>query len=163
MSRCGVSLFAFCLATSTALVAPAAAQTAQCKPKTAGFFQQFREFSTPRLSVALQSLPQSLTGQPGNAGNGRAVFSDPQKGDCVSCHRVTSLSGTQQQGALGPTLDGVAAKYSDAQLRLWLVNPKAYAPKTIMPSYHKVGGQPGQSVLAATEVEDLIAYMKTLN
>src|SRR5262249_27289805 len=113
------------------------------------------------LSVALQGLPGSLTGAPGDAERGRDVLVNRQKGDCLSCHKVSSIAGAAGQGAIGPALGGVGAKYSDAQVRQVLIEPKALFPDTIMPSYYAAAGGPA-SVLSAAEVEDLIAYLRTL-
>ncbi len=46
-------------------------------------------------------------------------------------------------------------------LRQVLVQPKAYFPDTIMPSYYKAEGGEA-SILTAAEVEDLVAYLRTL-
>ncbi|CAM2006204.1 c-type cytochrome [Acanthopleuribacter pedis] len=47
---------------------------------------------------------------------------------CMSCH---ALGG--KGGVVGPALDTVAAKYSRAQLDLWLKNPQEVKPGTSMP------------------------------
>jgi len=112
-----------------------------------------------RLAVALQGLPASLTGAPGDAEKGRDVLVSRQKGDCLSCHKVTTLDGAAGQGAIGPVLDGVGSRYNDAQIRQVLIDPKALFPDTIMPSYYASGSP---SVLTAAEVEDLIAFLQTL-
>jgi sulfur-oxidizing protein SoxX len=141
---------------------PGNANAASCKRKTAGFYLLDTNTGAPRpLSAALQDLPGSLTGAPGDAERGRDVLVNRQKGDCLSCHKVTTLAGVSGQGAIGPALDGVGAKYSDAQVRQVLIEPKALFPDTIMPSYYAAAGGPA-SVLTAAEVEDLIAYLRTL-
>jgi L-cysteine S-thiosulfotransferase len=139
------------------------ASAAECKRKTAGFFLQFTNNDGPRnLKETLKSIPVSLTGAPGDPERGREVLTSRQKGDCLSCHKISTLSSIPDQGGVGPALDGVGSRYSDAQLRQLIVDPKAYFTKTIMPSYYKQGGGPEPSVLTAPEVEDLVAYLKTL-
>jgi L-cysteine S-thiosulfotransferase len=138
------------------------ANAASCKKKTAGFYLLDTNTGAARpLSVALQGLPGSLTGAPGDAERGRDVLVNRQKGDCLSCHKVSTLTGVAGQGAIGPALDGVGAKYSDAQVRQVLIEPKALFPDTIMPSYYAAAGG-SASVLTAAEVEDLIAFLRTL-
>jgi len=141
---------------------PGNANAASCKRKTAGFYLLDTNSGAPRpLSVALQGLPGSLTGAPGDAERGRDVLVNRQKGDCLSCHKVSSIAGAAGQGAIGPALDGVGAKYSDAQIRQVLIEPKALFPDTIMPSYYAAAGG-SASVLTAAEIEDLIAYLRTI-
>jgi L-cysteine S-thiosulfotransferase len=141
------------------------AKAAECKRKTAGFYLQDPSFggASRRLSVSLQGLPGSLTGQPGDAERGREVLVNRDKGDCLSCHKVTTLAGVAGQGAIGPALDGVGAKYNDAQVRQVLIEPKALFPDTIMPSYYAAKSTAAAaSVLTAAEIEDLVAYLRTL-
>jgi sulfur-oxidizing protein SoxX len=71
------------------------------------------------------------------------------------------LGSAAGQGAIGPALDGVGAKYDDAQVRQVLIEPRALFPDTIMPSYYAAAGG-SASVLTAAEVEDLIAFLRTL-
>ncbi len=141
--------------------APSAA-AGECKRKTAGFYLQFADLVPRKLSVTQQAVPVSLTGLAGDAARGQEVLTNPQKGDCLSCHKVSSLTSAGGQGEIGPSLDGVGKRYSDGQLRLWIVNPTTFAPNTIMPSYHIPGAPAASSVLAASDVEDLVSYMKTL-
>ncbi len=135
---------------------------AECKRKTAGFYLEDTNAAGPRpLSSSLQSVPGSLTGTPGNADRGREVLVSRQKGDCLSCHKINALSSIADQGGIGPALDGLASKYNDGQLRQVLLEPKAYFPETIMPSYYRGAGA-ADSVLTAAEIEDLVAFLKTL-
>jgi L-cysteine S-thiosulfotransferase len=140
----------------------ASAYGAECKRKIVGFYLEEMDASRPRkLSNALQNLPGSLTGVPGNAEHGRDVLIGAQKGSCVSCHRVGTLSPAIAQGSIGPSLDGAGSKYNEGQFRQVLLQPKAYFPETIMPSYYRAGNSEA-SVLTAAEIEDLVAYLGTL-
>lgn len=140
-----------------------AAPVAECRRKTAGFYLQDANGDGPRkLTISLQSMPSSLTGALGDAERGREILVSRQKGDCLSCHKVTTLGSVSDQGSIGPVLDGIGSRYNDGQLRQMVVEPKAYFPQTIMPSYFKAAGSSEASVLTAAEVEDLVAYLKTL-
>jgi sulfur-oxidizing protein SoxX len=136
---------------------------AECKRKTAGFFLQFSNLEAQQqpLTLSLKSLPDTLSGQPGDPARGREILTSPQKGDCLSCHKVGALASIAGQGSVGPALDGVGGRFADGQLRQFVVDPKVYFPNTIMPSYY-APSDPSASVLTAAEVEDLVAYMKTL-
>jgi sulfur-oxidizing protein SoxX len=139
------------------------AAAAECVRKTAGFFLEDMNANVPHnVAPSLASIPVSLTGGLGDPGRGREVLVSAQKGDCLTCHKVSALSSIEGQGGIGPSLDTAGSKYTDAQLRQILVDPKTYFPNTIMPSYFNGKGGAEPSVLTAGEVEDLIAYMKTL-
>ncbi len=130
-----------CVAGAMLALGPGNAHGAECKRKTAGFYlEDTNANGVRRLSASLQSLPGTLTGTAGNAERGREVLVSRQRGDCLSCHQVTSLSSIAGQGGIGPALDGVGAKFSDPQLRKILLEPKDLFPDTIMPSF--IGGRP---------------------
>ncbi len=137
------------------------AYAAECTRKTAGFYLEDMNVSGPHNLRALQNLPGSLTGLPGNAVRGRDVFINALKGGCVSCHRLRTLPPAIAQGNVGPALDGAGAKYSDRQLRQVLLEPGSYFPETIMPAYYRAGAA-AESALTAAEVEDLLAFLGTL-
>ncbi len=135
---------------------------AECKMKIAGFYLEELDQTRPhKLSRGSENLPASLTGIAGNSEHGRDVFISAQKGGCVSCHQLSTLSPAIAQGSIGPTLDGAGTKYNEGQLRHVLLQPGAYFPETIMPSYYRAGDSQA-SVLTAAEIEDLVAYLGTL-
>ncbi|WP_454651073.1 sulfur oxidation c-type cytochrome SoxX [Bradyrhizobium liaoningense] len=123
-----------------------------------------------RLDVVNDSLPKSLTGAPGNAAAGKKVFLTRTLGNCLACHQVTSLKSEDFHGEFGPSLDGVAGRYTEEQLRLIIADPKRVFTDTVMPAFFKNDGlsrvRPefvGKSILTAAQVEDVIAFLKTLN
>jgi L-cysteine S-thiosulfotransferase len=151
-----------------AIVMPAAAfwagdaSAAECKRKTAGFYLEDTEANRPhKLSSALEKLPASLTGARGDPEHGREVFISMEKGGCATCHQLSSLPRAIGQGSIGPVLDGTGSRYNEQQLRQVLLQPRAYFPETIMPSYYRAEGG-DVSVLTASEIEDLVAYLGTL-
>ena len=158
-----VTFFAVASCIAGAALAPGAgtAYGAECKRKTAGFYLQDMDAGGSRNLRSLQSIPQSLTGAPGNAEHGREVFIDRQRGDCLSCHKLSALSSFAGHGEIGSSLDGIGSRYNEAQLRQVLVEPKVYFPDTMMPAYYRAGA-PAASVLSAGEIEDLVAFLRTL-
>ncbi|RTM14323.1 MAG: sulfur oxidation c-type cytochrome SoxX [Bradyrhizobiaceae bacterium] len=123
-----------------------------------------------KLDVVNDSLPKSLTGAPGDAAAGKKVFLTRTLGNCLACHQVTSLKSEEFHGEFGPSLDGVAGRYSEAQLRLIVADPKRIFTNTVMPAFFRNDGlsrvRPqfvGKSILTAAQVEDVIAFLKTLN
>jgi sulfur-oxidizing protein SoxX len=70
----------------------------------------------------------------------------------------------------GPDLAGVAARLTEAELRLILVNPRLRDAASPMPAYHHVDlararRAPGfrQPWLSPAQLEDVLAYLLTLD
>lgn len=114
------------------------------------------------------SIPQSLTGKPGDPEKGRAVAIHRQKGNCLACHTLP-VPEQPFHGEVGPDLNGVASRLSEGEIRLRIVNPKYFNPGTIMPAFYKTDGLhrvakkwQGKPMLTAEEIEDVVAYLMTL-
>jgi len=109
-----------------------------------------------------------LTGSPGDPARGRAIVADRQVGLCLLCHSGP-IPEERFQGDLAPSLAGSGARWSEAELRLRIVDPARVNPKTIMPSYFKTEGLErvapslrGKTLLDAQQIEDVVAYLATL-
>ena len=122
-------------------------------------------------------VAQSLTGKPGNAEKGLEVYSSRSQGNCVACHSVSALLDTVAwHGNVGPSLDGVADRWSEAELRGIVSNAKNVYDGTIMPAFYKSSGyirpgigftrkpatEPLPPLLTAEQIEDVVAYLLTL-
>jgi len=115
-----------------------------------------------------ESIPKSLTGKAGDPANGRKLAIDRKKGNCLACH-VMPIPEQSFHGLVGPELKGVAGRLSEGEIRLRIVNSKIVNPDTIMPAFYKKDGLTrvlkkfkGKTMLSAAEVEDVVAYVKTL-
>ena len=113
-------------------------------------------------------IPQSLTGTPGDPTRGEQVARNAANATCLICHAMP-IPDEPDPGNLAPDLAGVGGRYTAAELRLRLADPKAINPDTIMPSYYRTAGltgvqekYAGRSVYSAQDVEDVIAYLLTL-
>ena len=118
--------------------------------------------------IAGDAIPDSLTGQPGDAERGRAIVANRTVGLCVLCHSGP-LPETPLQGNLAPSLAGAGARNTAGQLRMRLVNPSRLVPDTIMPPYYRLDGlkrvakaYDGKTILTAEQIEDVVAYLATL-
>jgi sulfur-oxidizing protein SoxA len=116
------------------------------------------------------SIPDSLTGQPGDAELGRAVAINVTQGNCLACHEIPALGDQPFHGDVGPSLAGVARRYDEGQLRLRVVDPKVVNPDSIMPAFYRNQGfhnvMPkfeGKPILTAEQVEDVVAFLLTLD
>jgi sulfur-oxidizing protein SoxX len=111
------------------------------------------------------SITKPLTDKPGDPANGKRIFFNV-KTACNACHAPSGNAEASNTGESWRFLANSRHFYSDGQLRLILVNPKALNPDSVMPAYYEPGqdanGQTTPSRLKAQEIEDVIAYLKTL-
>lgn len=121
------------------------------------------------------AVEASLTGVAGDAAAGQEVYASKKKGNCVACHQISSVE-VSFPGNVGPSLDGVGDRWSEAELRGILVDSKKTFEGTVMPAYYKVDGfiRPGKAytgkaaddtfgpLLTGQQIEDLVAFLGTL-
>jgi sulfur-oxidizing protein SoxX len=139
-----------------------------------------RVFAVPAMLLALcaipasaqqivgDSIPKSLTGQPGDPARGRAIVANRSVGLCLLCHSGP-IAEERFQGDLAPSLAGAGSRWSEGQLRLRIVDGSRLNADTIMPAYYRTNGLQrvarnfeGKTILSATQVEDVVAYLVTL-
>jgi cytochrome c oxidase subunit II len=93
--------------------------------------------------------------QDANVINGRRVF---ENSSCINCHTV---SGTNAEGRFGPdlthlmsrtTIAAGAAENTHNNLRLWIQNPSAIKPGSLMPAMKS----------SDADLDDVVGYMETL-
>ncbi len=113
-------------------------------------------------------IPQPLTALAGDVARGRAIVANRQLGLCLLCH-AGPLPEERFQGNLAPDLAGSGARWSEAQLRLRIVDAGRINPDTIMPAYYRIGGLShvaptvrGKPILDAQQVEDVVAFLRSL-
>jgi sulfur-oxidizing protein SoxX len=119
--------------------------------------------------AAREAMDQSLSGVAGDPVRGRAIASDPHKGNCIICHAmpIPEISPSAF-GDVGPSLAGVGSRQSVPALRQRIVDPRVVSPNTVMPAYFVTGftrvqaAYAGRTILTAQEVEDLVAYLASL-
>jgi len=119
-----------------------------------------------RFDVVGDAIPRSLTSEPGDAARGRSIVVNRDAGACTLCHAVP---GETNFGNVAPTLAGVGARLSPAQLRLRVADSTRVNPESPMPAYHRTEGLNqvaaafrGKPLLSAQQVEDVVAWLATL-
>lgn len=109
----------------------------------------------------------SLSGAPGDAAKGKKLAINRKKGNCLACHEMP-IPEQQFHGQTGAPLDGVGSRFTEAELRLRMVDAKQISPDTMMPSFYTTNQHrvlkkfQGKTILSAQEIEDVIAYLKTI-
>ena len=132
---------------------------------------RFLAFILPFLLIGKvlgeDAIPVSLTGAKGDPARGRAIIANRQIGLCLLCHSGP-FPEERFQGELAPDLRS-AAKLSEGQIRLRIVDPGRVNPQTIMPAYFRSEGLTrvapafrGKTILTAEQIEDIVAYLLTL-
>jgi L-cysteine S-thiosulfotransferase len=125
--------------------------------------------NVPKIE-ARDAMPRSLTGQPGDPARGRAIATDARKGNCILCHAmpIPELS-SDAFGNIGPSLAGIGSRLGAPELRQRIVDPRVLSPDTVMPPYFVTTGLTrvqtayvGKTILSAREVEDVVAYLASL-
>jgi sulfur-oxidizing protein SoxX len=119
-------------------------------------------------AVAGDAIPESLTGTKGDPAKGRAIVANRQVGLCLLCHSGP-FPEERFQGTLAPDLAGAGTRWSPGQLRLRIVDSTRINPATIMPPYYRIDDLTrvspafaGKPVLNAEQIEDVVAYLVTL-
>jgi sulfur-oxidizing protein SoxX len=114
------------------------------------------------------AIAAPLGGLQGDAARGRAIAASRERGNCISCHMLP-IPEHPMHGTLAPPLFGVGARLSAGELRLRVVDEKLINPETIMPAfyrdparYHRPHPDHATTILTAQEVEDVVAYLVTL-
>lgn len=113
------------------------------------------------------AIPVPLASATGDAARGRTVVMG-REANCLLCHAVPE-TGVRFMGNIGPQLSGIGARLSAGQLRLRVVDQSRLNHDTVMPSYYRVEGlvrvapaYQGKPVLSAGQIEDVVAFLQTL-
>lgn len=92
--------------------------------------------------------------------DGRALFSNERKGNCVACHKTSADVSRKGVTNIGPPMESIKQKYpaptDRARLRDAIRDMSKTKPDTIMPPYGK------HHILTETEIDALVAYLETL-
>jgi L-cysteine S-thiosulfotransferase len=124
--------------------------------------------SAVSFTVVGDGIPQPLTDVPGDAQRGRAIVASRQQGLCLLCHQAP-IAEEPAQGNLAGDLRGTGSRWSEAQLRLRVADARRLNPASLMPAFHRAEGQQrvgpawqGRPVLDAQQVEDVVAYLRSM-
>jgi len=113
------------------------------------------------------AIERPLCDLQGDPARGREIAANI--GNCLSCHMMP-IPEQPLHGTVGPPLYGVGARLTEGQLRLRIVDEQQLNPTTIMPGFYSDPRQAnrvaddywGKTFLTAQQVEDVVAYLKTI-
>ncbi len=150
---------------------------------SAGSSSSVARFKIEKGEALPASIPKALTKKPGNAERGLEAAVNPGKGNCLACHHIAKVLAKADEsdpesvklygnhGEVGPPLNGVGARFSKAELRMIVVDPKKAFPDadTVMPAYHARTASKdvkracrGRVMLSAQSVEDIVTFLEEL-
>lgn len=90
----------------------------------------------------------------GNPDNGKNLIADRSKGNCAACHL---LPEEKLPGNVGINISTIGTwQRTDEYLFNYIYDPRIYNPSTVMPPWG------AHEVLTKTEIQDIVAYLKTL-
>jgi sulfur-oxidizing protein SoxX len=85
------------------------------------------------------------------------AFVNPEKGNCIACHRVPAGAGPVTRADLGPALEGTRMRaLGRAKLREVIADPTGANPDTVMPPFGR------HRILDRTEIDRLVEYLHAL-
>jgi sulfur-oxidizing protein SoxX len=85
------------------------------------------------------------------------AFVNPEKGNCIACHRVPAGAGPATRADLGPALEGTRMRaLGRPKLREVIEDPTRANPDTVMPPFGR------HRILDRTEIDRLVEYLHAL-
>ena len=88
---------------------------------------------------------------------GRKLMGTQGGAGCITCHR---WGDRPSLGIQGPDLSNIAARLQEGWLRAYLVNPAAYRPGTLMPSFWPAGKSFNPSILGGDPDRQIASIFK---
>jgi L-cysteine S-thiosulfotransferase len=120
------------------------------------------------VEVQGDGILQPLTATAGDPARGRAIVASRQQGLCLLCHSGP-FPEERFQGSVATSLAGTGARWTVPQLRLRIVDSRRVNPDSVMPAFHRSDGLQrvgaawqGKPILDAQQVEDVVAFLATL-
>ncbi len=115
------------------------------------------------------AIEKPLCGLAGDRSRGRKLVVDTHGGNCLACHQMP-IPEEPLHGTVGPPLHVVATRMTVGQMRAHIVDQRRFNPDTIMPGFYRdprlsnrVADEFwGKTFMTAQQVEDIVAYLKTL-
>ena len=138
------------------------------RSRTAAWLLAAAALPAAAFEVVGDGIPQPLVATTGDADRGRAIVAHRQVGLCLLCHSGP-FPEERFQGNLAPSLQGAGARWTAAQLRLRIADNRRLNPDSLMPAFYRTEGMQrvgrawqGRPVLDAQQIEDVVAFLGTL-
>lgn len=115
--------------------------------------------------VTLTMLGHSLSFAEGFATStiGFEIMRSQQLGNCVACHDIPGVQG--RVSTLGPSLQGVARKWSRTELTQWVKDARKINPETLMPPFGVTEGLtkaiPPRAILSDAQILQVVDTLQS--
>lgn len=85
------------------------------------------------------------------------LFTRPEKGDCIACHRLPEGAGPASRATLGPALTGARMRELGREgIRKAIEDPMRANPDSVMPPYGR------HRILEPGEIAQLVEFLHAL-
>jgi L-cysteine S-thiosulfotransferase len=86
---------------------------------------------------------------------GRNIFTDVKKGNCIACHQVPNDTTFTSQSNIGPALQSIRSRFPNSEkLREIISDQSKIKPSTIMPPYGR------NRILTDAEIDAVVRYLE---
>jgi sulfur-oxidizing protein SoxX len=120
----------------------------------------------PVIPLAVTALAACAALPQGDPARGRELFVSRDGGHCILCHSAPGITAT---GNVGPSLAGVGARLTPAEIRRRVADISQVKPDALMPAFHRTEGlrrvapqYRGKPVLSDEQLDDVVAYLASL-
>lgn len=101
----------------------------------------------------------------GQVAAGLRWMTDRTSGNCTACHALPGQRGVLS--SFGPSLGGVARRWSPQALRDWVTDARRLRPDTLMPPFGTTAGtlrpNAAQALLNPQQIEDILAALQSFD
>lgn len=94
---------------------------------------------------------------------GFSIMASQQMGNCLACHELPGVAGLVS--SFGPSLKGVARKWTRAELTQWVKDARHIQPQTLMPPFGTSEGltkaNPPRAILSDAQISQVVDTLQS--
>ena len=94
---------------------------------------------------------------------GFSIMTSQQMGNCLACHELPGVAGLVS--SFGPSLKGVARKWTRAELTQWVKDARHIQPQTLMPPFGTSEGltkaNPPRAILSDAQISQVVDTLQS--
>lgn len=97
------------------------------------------------------------------SGAGYDIMTSRQAGNCIACHELPGVQGIVSN--LGPSLNGVGARWNRSQLTQWVKDARQINPHTLMPPFGNAASltkaNPPRAILSDAQIAQVVDTLQS--